>query len=170
MKSELKIFDGFQLDLACEFTGLSVAQVKTLRLHGIVAPVKRAGSYLYSFRDLLMLRLIKILKELEVTPTNIVRAHQYLGDLNLGHNLSNTKLWLRSDTKDILGLGDELTSVALNRHGQLVAKCLVEAIPVGRPLENMRQKVLNFDNALCAGLRPGKTFQLDELRRKYDIA
>ncbi|MBK7745701.1 MAG: MerR family transcriptional regulator [Candidatus Obscuribacter sp.] len=85
----LKVFEGFQLEMVSELSLLSASSINTLRRHGMVTPVKQSGGYLYSFADVLTLRVIRQLRENDVPLKNIVKAHDYLSKLNTSKSLFN---------------------------------------------------------------------------------
>lgn len=168
----LKVFTGFQLDVAADFTGLKHSQIDRLRKNGVIKPTKTSTGYCYSFQDLLTLRLVRQLLLNDVTIGNITKAHDYLTGYSPEQNLANIKLYVSQETKEILYIGDPSNDekqflVSMNRYGQMVLKGLVTILPVGRQLEGMRRDVIKLDKQLDKGLKAVKVVSLDTLRKKY---
>ena len=169
----MRLFTGFQLDLASDFTGLSEGEIRGLRQSGIVTPQKTTEGYKYSFQDLLMLRLIRLLKQYGVKLKNIKRAHQYLGGLDPSKRLANFKLYIRTDSKQILYLGEnpqENTMVALDQFGQLMATNVLAIIPVGEQLESLRKNVISFDQTLATRINSRKVVPLGKFLKRHGLA
>jgi DNA-binding transcriptional MerR regulator len=171
-KSELNLFDGFQLDMAVMFTDLSSSKIRTLRENGIVKPRKTRSGYLYGFTDLILLKLIKTLKDLGVKPANIKEANRFVKKLDPSKDLSKFKLFIQKDTLRILGLSDEGAAFCgLDQHGQLVNKQLVHTVDVGEALEKTRRRVKSVDKAALRSQDPNcKTYTLDQIKKRYGIA
>lgn len=169
----LKVFTGFQLDVAADFTGLSHSEIRWLRENKMVSPKKTKEGYIYTFGDILTLRLVRILKAHGVKPRNISRAHQYLKSYDPETSLSSLKLYLREDTKAILSIGDSPTAtsmVSLSDYGQLLATGVLVVIPVGHQLEAMRKDVLTLDRRLGASLKAKRFSSLETVEKRYGIS
>ena len=170
----LKVFNGFQLDVAADFTGLKPAQISRLRKSGIITPQKTKEGYCYSFTDLLALRVVRQLLLNDISIRDIRKAHLYLQSISPDKNLSSLQLYVRLDSKEILYIGeppiDKTALVSLSRFGQLVHKGLVAVFPIGKQLESMRQDVLRLDHQLERGLRTKKVVPLDAVLKKYGYA
>lgn len=165
----LKVFYGFQLDMASEFTGLKPSQINTLKRHNVVSPKKTAQGFSYSFVDILLLRLCKQMRENGVPLNKIYQAHKYLKDIDPEKKLTNLVLAVRKDTGDIIELGEDLT-VALSAHGQLIMRGVVVTLPVGKQLERVRRDVTDMDKRLSQGITAKKTVSLEAMKRRYGIA
>lgn len=168
----MKVFQGFQLDMASDFTGLSHGEIRWLREKRIVAPEKTKEGYRFTFSDILTLRLVRVLKFHGVRPKNIQRAHDYLQDYSPDQNLSSLKLYIKEDTKTILYLGNkpqENQLVSMSDYGQFIAAGLLVTIPVGQHLESLRREVVSLDKRLHASLRSKKLIPLSAIKEKYGI-
>ncbi|MBK9618869.1 MAG: MerR family transcriptional regulator [Candidatus Obscuribacter sp.] len=159
----LKVFEGFQLEMVSELSLLSASSINTLRRHGMVTPVKQSGGYLYSFADVLTLRVIRQLRENDVPLKNIVKAHDYLSKLNTSKSLFNLEIAVRKDTGEVVAVGENL--VNLSRHGQLQIREVCHIIPIGRTLERVRKNIVELDRRLTR--KPKTSISLAALRKKY---
>lgn len=166
----LKVFQGFQLEMAAEFTGMRSAQINTLKRNGIVKPEKTKEGYCYSFTDVLMIRLCKQLLDNGVRLGKLYKAHQYLTELDPEKRLTNVRLAVRIDTGDILWLGEDLKTVSISDFGQLILRGTVSVLPVGKQLEKVRREVLELDKRLDVGYRAKRTVSLEAMKRRYGIA
>lgn len=169
----MKLFTGFALDMASDFCGLSKGEIKWLVSQKVVAPKKdKTGSFVYSFSELLMLRLIKLLKDNGVRVKNVKKAREYLKDIDPNHDLTNIQLYVRSDRQQILYLGEDPqdnTLVNMSEFGQLVGKNLLHIIPVGKKMESMRREVIDLDSTLSERLNVKKLIPAKDLLRKYGM-
>ncbi|HEY9678641.1 MAG TPA: MerR family transcriptional regulator [Drouetiella sp.] len=166
----MKVFDGFQLDLASEFSGLSLSEIRVLRSKGVVKPERTRQGFKYSFSDILVLRLVRVLKAAGIKVRNIAKAHEYLSDINPEKSLASYMLYINRESKSILYVGENPTEGVLvnaTQYGQLVAKNLLVALPIGTYLEEVRKSILKLDSDLDAGLRTTKTISLATFLRKY---
>lgn len=159
----MKLFTGFALDMASDFCGLSKGEIKWLVSQKVVAPKKdKTGSFVYSFSELLMLRLIKLLKDNGVRVKNVKKARDYLKDIDPNHDLTNIQLYVRSDRQQILYLGEDPqqhTLVNMSEFGQLV----------GKKMESMRREVIDLDSTLSERLNVKKLIPAKDLLRKYGM-
>jgi len=170
----LKIFNGFSLDMSSGLSHLSVRDIDSLRLHGVVKPEKTSRGFIYSFRDLLMLRVVRQLKLNDVKLKNIRQADKYLRDIDPSRDLSNYKLYIRDDTKDVLYLGDDLEKSNLSiinasRQGQLHLQRFLTILPVGKQLEQVRQDIFRMDDELDRSMRARKIISLDAVLKKHGL-
>jgi len=170
----LRVFTGFQLDVAADFTGLKPGQISRLRKSGIITPQKTKEGYCYTFTDLLALRILRQLLLNDISIRDIGRAHSYLHSISPDKNLSSLQLCVRLDSKEILYIGeppiDKTALVSLSRFGQLVHKGLVAVFPIGKQLESLRQDVLSLDKQLDRGLKTKKVIPLDAVLKEYGYA
>ena len=168
----MKLFKGFALDMASDFTGLSKGEIRWLVQTNIISPHKDAGAYCYSFKELIMLRLIRLLKLYRVKVKNIKQARKYLKSLDEKKDLTQYQLYVRTDTNHILYLGeqpDEGVLVDTNQYGQLVQKNCLSILPVGRDLEQMRSEVVDLDETLAKRVKSKKLVPMEEVFAKYGI-
>lgn len=168
----VQVFDGFSQDMVQDFTGLKAWEVRRIREYGIVVPEKTAVGFKYSFADVLMLRLCKELKyRYEVSLNNIKRANQYFALLDPSTKLDNYRLFVRSDTGEILFFGDEYNGdealINASKLGQLAIKGAIIILPVGKHLEHVRQNLVRLDERLSKSLKSRKFISLGEMKRKY---
>jgi DNA-binding transcriptional MerR regulator len=173
-KEGLTVFDGFQADMACTLSDLSFSAILTLRKNGVVMPKKSpSGIYVYSFSDILMLRLIRTLKAMHVSNVDIREAHKFVKELDPTHDLTRMQLFIQRDSRQILGLCEENDDAfkRLDRRGQLVSKQLIQAFQVGKYLEETRKRVIRLDkNVSDAHKKNVATFSLEEVKRRHGIA
>lgn len=166
----LKVFQGFQLEMAAEFTGMKAPQINTLKRNGIINPERTKEGFCYSFVDILLIRLCKQLRDNGVPLGKIYKAHEYLTTLDPEKRLTNLKLAVRTDTGDILELGEDLKTVSLSQYGQLLLRGTVTILPVGKQLEKVRREVIDLDKRLNQGYKARKTISLEAMKRRYGIA
>ncbi|MBA4026793.1 MAG: hypothetical protein C0473_00985 [Cyanobacteria bacterium DS3.002] len=159
----LKFLDGFQLEMASELSGLKPASINTLRNKNVVVPAKTANGYAYSFADVLTLRVIRQLRDNGVPPVKIYKAHDYLSTLDCSNSLAGLMLAVRTDTGDVLEVGDHM--VSLSQYGQLIIAGAVSIIPIGRTLEPLRQNVVELDKRFSQKRR--QTVSVSSLVQKY---
>ena len=170
MVSGLKVFHGFQLELASDYSGLSTGEIRALRQNGLVSPEKTKEGFRYSFSDLLVLRLVRVLKAEGIRLRNIASAHKYLKGINPDKSLASYKLYIDDSAKSILYVGEQPQTESLvdaTKFGQLALKNLLTILPVGKYLEQTRQEVRKFDSDLHKGLHARKTIPLNTFLRKY---
>lgn len=169
----MKVFDGFALDMASDVTGLSKGEIRWLIKQKILAPKKVAGGYQYSFSELLMLRLVRLLKLNRVRVKNIKRAREYIKEIDPSKDLTNMKLYVQANTQEILYIGEhpqDGVHVNMSDFGQLVASNLLDILPIGRDLEHMKRGVLNLDETLSARVRSKNLIPADDVLKEYGIA
>jgi hypothetical protein len=173
----LKIFVGFSLEVAEDMTGLKKSEIDSLRRYGVVGPGKTKQGYLYSFVDLLMLRLVKQLRLNDVTLKNIGRAHEYIADIDPTKNLSGYKLYVRTDTREIVFFGDQDSDndkrkllINASEFGQLLHANVLLIIPVGKQLEKVRKTALQFDTDLNRSMQQKQVIPLDTLLSRHGLA
>lgn len=175
MQTSLKVFDGFPLDMASDLTGLKPWEIRRFRELGVIHPSKQSGNfYKFSFADILMLRLCKHLRRMDVTIKKIGQAHHYLNRLDPQKKLDAYQLYVRKDTGDILFFGEgkydeEKALVSASKFGQLCLKGMVHIIPVGIHLERLRKNVIDLDSRLDRGMKAKKLIPLDEIKKQYGL-
>ncbi|MBZ0189530.1 MAG: MerR family transcriptional regulator [Candidatus Obscuribacterales bacterium] len=169
----MKIFNGFALDMASDVTGLSKGEIRWLIKQKILSPKKVAGGYQYTFSELLMLRLVRLLKMNRVRVKNIKRAREYIKGVDPSKDLTNMKLYVQANTQEILYIGEHPQDgihVNMSEFGQLVASNLLEILPVGRDLEHMRRGVLDLDETLSSRVSSKDLIPADDVLKLYGIA
>jgi DNA-binding transcriptional MerR regulator len=127
--------DGFRGPQACAIVGISYRQLDYWARTGLVRPelkeAKGSGTQrLYSFRDLVHLRVIKNLLDAGVALPKIRKAIRFIAD-ELGKPLENVTLM--SDGKNIFAATSENEIIDLLRRGQGVF-----GIALGRVFEDLR--------------------------------
>jgi DNA-binding transcriptional MerR regulator len=169
----LKVFNGFSLDMAADLSGLKSHEINRLRDFGVVKPTKTRQGFSYSFADLLMLRLVRQLRLNDVKLKDIHQANKYLSDLDPSRNLNNYKLYIRTDSKEIVFFGDQVDNrhalISASKFGQLLLAGLLVVIPVGRQLENLRRNVISFDRDLDRSMRAQKVIPLDAVLAQHGL-
>jgi DNA-binding transcriptional MerR regulator len=170
----LKVFKGFSLDMAADLSGLDKSEIKRLRNYGIVSPPRTKQGFAYTFANLLMLRLIKQLRLNDVNLKDIRNAHEYLSELDPNKNLREFKLYIRTDSKEIVYFGEKPDNrhalINASKFGQLLLDGLLVVIPVGKQLEQVRQNVIDFDRELDQSMRSTKVIPLDKVLARYGLA
>ena len=127
--------DGFRGPQACAIVGISYRQLDYWARTGLVRPelkeAKGSGTQrLYSFRDLVHLRVIKNLLDAGVALPKIRKAIRFISD-ELGSKLEDVTLM--SDGKNIFAATSENEIIDLLRRGQGVF-----GIALGRVFEDLR--------------------------------
>jgi DNA-binding transcriptional MerR regulator len=170
----LKFFNGFSLDMAADLSGMDKREISRLREYGVVSPPKTKQGFSYSFANLLMLRLIKQLRLNDVTLKDIGQAHEYLTGLNPDRSLREYKLYIRTDSREIVYFGERPENhhalISASKFGQLLLDGLLVVIPVGKQLEQVRQNVINFDHDLDRSMRAKKVIPLDTVLARHGLA
>ena len=127
--------DGFRGPQACAIVGISYRQLDYWARTGLVRPelkeARGSGTQrLYSFRDLVHLRVIKNLLDAGVALPKIRKAIRFIAD-ELGKPLENVTLM--SDGKNIFAATSENEIIDLLRRGQGVF-----GIALGKVFEDLR--------------------------------
>jgi DNA-binding transcriptional MerR regulator len=127
--------DGFRGPQACAIVGISYRQLDYWARTGLVRPelkeAKGSGTQrLYSFKDLVHLRVIKNLLDAGVALPKIRKAIRFISD-ELGSKLEDVTLM--SDGKNIFAATSENEIIDLLRRGQGVF-----GIALGRVFEDLR--------------------------------
>ena len=142
--------DGFRGPQACAIVGISYRQLDYWARTGLVRPelkeARGSGTQrLYSFRDLVHLRVIKNLLDAGVALPKIRKAIRFIAD-ELGKPLENVTLM--SDGKNIFAATSENEIIDLLRRGQGVF-----GIALGKVFEDLRGAI----GLLAPAERPGET-------------
>lgn len=168
----LKIFKGFALDEAADLSGLHKWEISRLKQYGVVVPKRTKQGWSYSFTDLLMLRLVKQLRENGVKLANVRKAHEHLSNIDPEKSLRNHKLYIRSDTKDIVYFGqmDGKTPISASQFGQLLMRGVLIILPVGVQLEAVRKNVIALDKDLDRSMRSKRVISLDTVLKRHGLA
>jgi len=171
--SVLKIFEGFSLDMASDISALSKGEIRWLLKQGILSPAKdEHGANVFSFSELLMLRLVRLLKVMRVRVKNIKRARQYIKQMDPGKDLTNVMLYMDTGTHELLYLGEKPQKgilVNINKSGQLQPRQLLAILPVGPDLEFMRRDVIDLDKTLSKRLKSKKLVSMEDVFKKYGL-
>lgn len=169
----LKIFTSFSLDMAADLSGMNKNEISRLRKYGVVTPPKTKQGFSYSFANLLMLRLVKQLRLNDVALKDIKQAHEYLTDLDPEKSLREYKLYIRTDSKEIVYFGEKPDNdhalISASKFGQLLFAGLLVVIPVGKQLEQVRQSVISFDRDLNKSMHAKKVIPLNAVLAKYGL-
>lgn len=166
----LKVFNGFQLDMAADFTDMSPSKINTLRKKGILKPEKTSEGYCYSFADILTLRLCQQLRENNVPLNNVYNAHEYLQNWDPGRSLLHIKIKVRDPDGQILEIIDNETVICLSQFGQLIHSDIVRTISVGKEMEKVRLNVLAFEKTVTKGMEIKRTVSVEAMKRHFGIA
>jgi DNA-binding transcriptional MerR regulator len=140
--------DGYPAIQAARLSGCTSAQLDTWSRIGLVVPdVHAGGTAIYSFRDLVALRMVASLIESGVAMARIRRAVRELVDA--GEDIASLSLVSEGDT--VLACRDDGQVLDALRHGQLAV-----FVSVGSLAEEVEADVRTFDaerRAFVAGLR-----------------
>jgi hypothetical protein len=172
MRTKLSLFNGFSLDMASDFTGLRPGELNWLRQQGIVQPTKVGSAFMYTFTDLLVLRLVRQLKRVNVKVKSIKKAKNYLNSLDPSQSLTNVALYIGENSGKIYYIGESPQQdvlVDLTQGGQLVRSDFVVVLRVGRELESMRKEVLGLDTTVSQRLKAPRLIPLEEGLKKYGL-
>jgi hypothetical protein len=120
-----------------------------------------------------MLRLIKQLRVNDVRLKHFRDAHRYLSEISPDKNLSNYKLYIRTDSKEIVYFGEDIKNkgalINASKFGQLLFANSLVVIPVGKQLEQVRTNVLSWDKDLEQSMRSKKVIPLNTILTRHGI-
>jgi len=131
----------FTVDYAADFSGLTEKRISTLEKKGILSPEKHARARYYSYGDIYILRVVRILRASGIHLSNIEAAYEYLKALKPDQPL--TSFILLHDGKEVYALLDGNT-VSATRFGQMILEGTVKMIAVGSELEALRLKMNGY--------------------------
>lgn len=159
----------FTLDFAEDFSGLSEAQIARLERLGILQPKKQRGAKYYTYGDIYILRVHRILLEQGLKPSKISDALEYLRGLKPDQPLSSFVLLFNN--KDVFTIIDG-NEIAASKWGQMLLKGTVEMIALGSELESLRRKMNSYVNGVkqdaeSARKAKGKIYKIDQLDKLF---
>jgi DNA-binding transcriptional MerR regulator len=131
----------FTVDFAADFSGLTEARINALEKKGILSPEKHSRSRYYTYGDIYILRIVKILRLSGIRLANIEAAYAYLKGLKPDQPL--TSFILLHDGNEVYALVDGNT-VSATRYGQMIIKGTIKMIAVGSELESLRRKMNRY--------------------------
>ena len=163
----LSVFKGFSQDMVLDLTGITASQLKSYRESKTVKPKRTSQGFLYSFQDVLTLKLVSQLLKMNVSPSNVKSASKYFHEIDPSKCLLNYKLYIREDNKEILFLGEASETVSASRWGQLIIDKVVRVVPVGEAMEEVRNKVIELDASIKRGASQSKLIPFREALKKH---
>ena len=154
----------YSLDLACYISGLSESQILKAEKINAVQPSKQSGMKYYQFQDLIILRLISILRREGIRFAKIGMAIDYLRKVKPEESLSSLILVLKGN--DIVDITDD------PQYGQTVNKTLIDNsvryLSVGTELDSSRQNIHNTVRSLQKQQKKsraeGQVYSLEDVR------
>lgn len=160
----------FTSDFAEAFSGLSSSQIKRLEVEGLLKPEKSRGVKYYTYGDIYILRVVKILLRAGIKSFKIESAFQYLRDLKPEDPLSS--FVLLHDNNEVYTVIDLSKLIQASTWGQLMLDNVPQLIAVGSELEQTRQKMNNYvadlkQAASKASKAKSKIYSADDLDRLF---
>ena len=128
------------LDFASDFSGLSGFQIRNLEKKEILSPTRANGCKHYTFQDVLILRLIRILKAEGIHYSRITNAFEYLRHWDPEKPLSSYVLV--HDKRDVFSLMDA-GPVNATQFGQIYLQGIKNLHAIGSALERTRKAMLS---------------------------
>jgi len=92
------------IDFAEDFSGLKSHQIYRLVHKGILRPSKNKNAYYFSYTDIYVLRIFRILKREGLSHLDISNAYEYLNELDPNKPLSSFSLF--HDSKSVITIMD----------------------------------------------------------------
>jgi DNA-binding transcriptional MerR regulator len=161
----------FTSDFAEAFSGLSSSQIKRLEDSGLLKPERSRGVKYYTYGDIYILRVIKILLREGLKNFTIESAFQYLRDLKPEDPLSS--FVLLHDNKDVYTVIDGTQFlVQASTWGQMMLNDVPQVFAVGSELEQTRLKMNSYVASLKTAAQQAKTakakvYAVDDLDRLF---
>ncbi len=131
----------FTADFASDFSGLTEKQIYQLEKKGFLKPQRQHGLKYYTFGDIYVLRVIRILKRQGIRPLKVADAFTSLRQLDSERPLS--AFILLHDGKEVYTIEDDLTLI-VSRYGQLVMDDVLQLEAIGSELERTRLAMRRF--------------------------
>lgn len=143
---------GYRGKVVCSIVGITYRQLdywaRTELIRPSIADAQGSGSQrLYSYRDLVALKVIKSLLDAGVSLQKARKAIDYLRD-HLGEEVASANLVLQGSDSVLARSGDDL--VDLVRQGQGV----LNIVPLGPVVDELDQRIDEIRPALGAGTNP----------------
>jgi hypothetical protein len=128
------------IDYAEDFSTLKQAQIYALVKKNILKPEKKSGVYYFSYTDIYVLRIFKILKREGLSHLNIENAYGYLANLKEDEPLSSYILF--HDGSSVYTI-ETLHTYLINasKGGQLTLPELIKVQAIGSELDAIRQRM-----------------------------
>jgi len=144
----------FTTDFAEDFSGLTARQILALEKKAILVPERQYGQKYYSYNDIYILRMIKLLKRDGIHLKKIEMAYEYLRTLKPEDPLSS--FTILHDRKEVYEASTELTVIA-SKWGQLTIPGVLTLYSVGSELETTRLSMNHYVNALLKSKKDYET-------------
>jgi DNA-binding transcriptional MerR regulator len=128
------------IDYAEDFSTLKQSQIYTLIKKNILKPEKKSGVYYFSYTDIYVLRIFRILKREGLSHLNIENAYGYLVNLKEDEPLSAYVLF--HDGNSVYTI-ENLHSYLINasKGGQLTLPDCIQVQAIGSELDALRQRM-----------------------------
>jgi DNA-binding transcriptional MerR regulator len=125
------------MDFAEDFSGLKSHQIRRLIQKKILHPVKNQNAYYFSYTDIYVLRIFRILKREGLSHLDISNAYEYLNEIESDKPLSSFSLF--HDGKSVITIMDTSEYyINASKHGQLNLP-FVKVHSIGSELESIRR-------------------------------
>lgn len=157
----------FTVDFASDFSGLSESKISTLEKKGILKPEKHGRSRYYTYADIYILRIFKILLSLGIKNVDISAAYEYLKDLRPDQPLSSFSLL--HDQKKVYAILDSRELVNASAWGQRILEGTIQLEAIGSELERLRKGINSYVTGLkrsaAHAKRTGKVVTSEDLEK-----
>jgi hypothetical protein len=128
------------IDYAEDFSTLKQAQIYALVKKNILKPEKKSGVYYFSYTDIYVLRIFKILKREGLSHLNIENAYGYL--VNLDENKPLSSYALLHDGISVYTIQDlDYYLINASKGGQLTLPDCIKFQSIGTELDALRQRM-----------------------------
>lgn len=132
----------FTVDFAADFSGLSESRISALEKKGILKPERHGRSRYYTYPDIYVLRIFKILLGLGIRNVDISAAYEYLKDLKPDQPLSSFSLL--HDNRKIYAILDSKELVNASAWGQRILEGTIQLEAIGSELERLRKGINDY--------------------------
>jgi DNA-binding transcriptional MerR regulator len=127
----------FTSDFASDFSGLSSRQILALEKTGVLMPCRERGIKYYTFGDIYVLRVFRILQRLGIRHPKIKNAFQYLRELKPEDPLSS--FVLLHDGREVYSILDGKQLISASQYGQRILEGVIQLEAIGSELELTRR-------------------------------
>jgi DNA-binding transcriptional MerR regulator len=151
------------IDFAEDFSGLKSNQIHRLVHKGILRPSKSKNAYYFSYTDIYVLRIFRILKREGLSHLDISNAYEYLKEVDSTKPLSSFSLF--HDGTSVITIMDPVEyRINASKHGQLNLP-VREIKSIGPELEGLRCAMIKKKEHLdqLAHLSHKNSVALDDL-------
>lgn len=137
------------IDYAEDFSGLSQAQIRNLVKKEILKPKKQNNAFYFSYTDIYILRIFRILRRCGLKHLSISSAFDYLKQVSPQQVLSSYALFHNS--VDVFTIMDcTQYYVMASQGGQLILPETLQIISVGSELEAIRKSMQREEKRIAS--------------------